>query len=93
MADQNDLHPTLVMTWMIHALMLVKDEATMTVGVEATAAVGAPTSSPQTLSPQTKPEAEASAHRGSEKEKGIGPSKDTRLLLEDGVTLLQSLHP
>ncbi|KAI4099173.1 MAG: hypothetical protein LQ339_006114 [Xanthoria mediterranea] len=77
LADREDLRLLLVMKWMIHALMLVKDKATMTVGVGVAAATGA----------------EAPAYRGSEKGRGVAPYRDMLPLQEDGVTPLQSLHP
>ncbi len=40
LADREDLRLLLVMKWMIHALMLVKDKATMTVDVGVAAATG-----------------------------------------------------
>lgn len=40
LADREDLRLLLVMKWIIHALMLIKEKATMTVGVGVAAATG-----------------------------------------------------
>ncbi|KAL8729826.1 MAG: hypothetical protein Q9166_004467 [cf. Caloplaca sp. 2 TL-2023] len=68
--DQEDLRLTLAMKWMIHALMLVKDEAIMTAGTEVPAASAVDT---RVTMLRRKLQAEALAYRGREKERGVGP--------------------
>ncbi|KAL8829037.1 MAG: hypothetical protein Q9170_006339 [Blastenia crenularia] len=68
------------------------DEATVTIGAVAVAvAVAVPDT--RTLSLLRKLRAGAVAHRSSEKERDIAQLSAMHQLLEDGVTLLQSLHP
>ncbi|KAI4263924.1 MAG: hypothetical protein L6R42_000939 [Xanthoria sp. 1 TBL-2021] len=69
-ADRENLRLILVMKWVIHALMLVRDKATMTVCVGVAAAIGVsirPARLPRKL------QAEAPAYRGRGKGRGVGP--------------------
>ncbi|KAL9028396.1 MAG: hypothetical protein Q9196_003240 [Gyalolechia fulgens] len=68
LGDQEDPRLILVMNWMMHALMLAKDEDAITTGDEAVATVDIRTSSlPGEL------QAGALVHRDGEKERGIAP--------------------
>ncbi|KAL8912350.1 MAG: hypothetical protein Q9171_002637 [Xanthocarpia ochracea] len=90
LADREDLRPVVVMKCMLHALMLVKDEATTAVGIGAAVAIAVNTRSARL---RRKLQTEIPAYRGSGKGRGVGPWKDMHLLREDGVTPLQCLHP
>ncbi|KAL9593987.1 MAG: hypothetical protein Q9179_005605 [Wetmoreana sp. 5 TL-2023] len=67
LGDQEYLHLTPVMKWLMHALMLVRDEATMTAAAEAVAAIAADS---QTVSLPEKPQAGVRAPRGDERGSG-----------------------
>ncbi|KAL8962524.1 MAG: hypothetical protein Q9193_001078 [Seirophora villosa] len=89
--DLEDLHPIKMMTWMIHALMLAKDETIMIIGVEAVAVAAAAV---DTLSSGLAREAQAEAlvPQGPKIGRGTGPLNVMLLLQEDGVTPLQVLR-
>ncbi|KAL8820140.1 MAG: hypothetical protein Q9223_001590 [Gallowayella weberi] len=69
LVGRDDLRLILVMKWMIHALMLAKDEATTTVDIKRTAVTAV---DPHSTRIQLRPEAEVPAYRDSERGKGIG---------------------
>ena len=94
LADREDLRLVVVMKCMLHALMLVKDEATTAVGIGAAVAIAVAIAvNTRSARLRRKLQTEIPVYRGSGKGKGVGPWKDMHLLREDGVTPLQSLHP
>lgn len=82
-----------MMTWMIHALMLAKDETIMIIGVEAVA-VAVAAAAVVTLSSGLAREAQAEAlvPQGPKIGRGTGLLNVMLLLQEDGVTPLQVLR-
>lgn len=82
-----------MMTWMIHALMLAKDETIMIIGVEAVA-VAVAAAAVGTLSSGLAREAQAEAlvPQGPKIGRGTGLLNVMLLLQEDGVTPLQVLR-
>lgn len=81
------------MTWMIHALMLAKDETIMIIGVEAVA-VAVAAAAVDTLYSGLAREAQAEAlvPQGPKIGRGTGLLNVMLLLQEDGVTPLQVLR-